>query len=427
MENKKSIFRSDAIDYQRQKWVGKALLLSKIPAPVIAGTSLAFIVALVMAMIFFDYSRRVDVDGEVITLPHSINIYSPQQGYITFTFVKVGDRVKKGDPLYELDVSRTTSSGNVSYTAVESIKKQSANFQAIIHKLEGNKLSTLNNLQQQIDNYALAHKETEKIVKNAWEGMKKMNASLTNYEGYLKKGLITQDQLNYQRAQALSQQSAWQSLSNQSNQEIIQLAQLQSDKITRGAELDNQIIQNQSQASDLERQLAEYKASNSLIISAKLDGFIESMSVTPGQMVETSASLAQIKPINDVKYYLLLWLPDNSLPYIKIGDGINIRYNAFPSDKFGQFPGKVASVSSLPAPPQELRGYSSASRKETGAYYKVLVAINNTEISDKGKKLEISSGLQAKAIVFLETKPLYQWATSPVNKIKNSVTGVVGE
>ena len=115
------------------------------------------------------------------------------------------------------------------------------------------------------------------------------------------------------------------------------------------------------------------------------------------------------------------------MPYIKIGDGINIRYNAFPSDKFGQFPGKVASVSSLPAPPQDLRGYSSASRKETGAYYKVLVAINNTEISDKGKKLEISSGLQAKAIVFLETKPLYQWATSPVNKIKNSVTGVVGE
>lgn len=425
--NKKSIFRSDAIDYQRQKWVGKALLLSKIPAPVIAGLCLAFMIALVLAMVFLDYSRRIDVDGEVITLPHSINIYSPQQGYIITTFVKVGDRVKKGDPLYELDVSRNTSSGSVSTVAVDSIKAQIANLYAIIAKLKTNKESTLQNLQVQIDNYAAAHKATEKVVNDARNGMSKMNESLNNYERYLKKGLITQDQLNYQRAQALSQQSAWQSLSNQSNQETIQLSQLRSDRLTRGADFDNQITQSESQVSDLQRQLAENRANNSIIISAKLDGVIESLSVTPGQMVESSASLAQIKPVDNVKYYLLLWLPDNSLPYVKVGDGINIRYNAFPSDKFGQFPGKITSISSIPASPQEMSSYSSGSRQEKGSYYKILISIHDTEFSDKGKKLEISGGLQAKAIVFLETKPLYQWAIAPINKIKNSVTGVVSE
>ncbi|WP_158785085.1 HlyD family secretion protein [Pantoea sp. BAV 3049] len=425
--NKKSIFRSDAIDYQRQKWVGKALLLSKIPAPVIAGLCLVFMLALVLAMIFLDYSRRIDVDGEVITLPHSINIYSPQQGYIITTFVKVGDRVKKGDPLYELDVSRNTSSGSVSTVAVDSIKAQITNLYAIIAKLKSNKESTLQNLQVQIDNYAAAHKATEKVVNDARDGMRKMNESLKNYERYLKKGLITQDQLNYQRAQSLSQQSAWQALSNQSNQETIQLSQLRSDRLTRGADFDNQITQSESQVSDLERQLAENRANNSIIISAKLDGVIESLSVTPGQMVESSASLAQIKPVDNVKYYLLLWLPDNSLPYVKVGDGINIRYNAFPSDKFGQFPGKITSISSIPASPQEMSSYSSGSNQQKGSFYKILISIHDTEFSDKGKKLEISGGLQAKAIVFLETKPLYQWAIAPINKIKNSVTGVVSE
>lgn len=425
--NKKSIFRNDAIDYQRQKWVGKALLISRISAPVISGLCLAFIVTIVLSMIFFDYSRRIDVDGEVITLPHSINIYSPQQGYIITSFVKVGDRVKKGDPLYELDVSRTTSSGNVSSTAVESIKIQTDNLHTIIAKLESNKKSTLENLQTQINNYTTAHTETLKVLKSAQEGVEKMNQSLRNYEKYLKKGLITQDQLNYQRAQSLSQQSAYQALNNQSIQENIQISQLHSDKITRAADFDNQIIQNQSQLSDLERQLAEYKANNSIIISAKVDGVIESLSVTPGQMVETSASLAQIKPVDNVAYYLMLWLPDNSLPYVKIGDGINIRYNAFPSDKFGQFPGKITSISSIPASPQEMSGYSSGSRQEKGSYYKVLVSISDTEFSDKGKKLAISGGLQAKVIVFLEKKPLYQWAIAPINKIKNSVSGVVND
>ena len=59
-----------------------------------------------------------------------------------------------------------------------------------------------------------------------------------------------------------------------------------------------------------------------------------------GQMVDKGSSLAQIKPTGDIEYYLILWLPNNSIPYVKPGDVINIRYDAFPSDKFGQFPGK---------------------------------------------------------------------------------------
>lgn len=425
--NNKSIFRNDAIEHQRKQWVGKALLLSKIPAWLITSLCLIFITALVFAMVCLNYSRRIDVDGEVVTLPHSINVYSPQQGYIITSFAKVGDRVKKGDPLYELDVSRTTSSGNVSSAAADSITTQIDNLNIVVAKLKSNKESTLLNIQSQIDSYAANHKITLKMANDVRHGMLKMNESLKNYENYLKQGLITQDQLNYQRSQTLSQQSTWQSLSNQSNQEIVQLSQLQSDKQTRGADFDNQIIESESQISDLKRQLAENKANNSIIISAKLDGIIESLSVTSGQMVETSASLAQIKPIDNVTYYLLLWLPENSLPYAKIGDGINIRYNAFPSDKFGQFPGKIFSISSIPASPQEMSTYSSGSRQENGAYYKVLVSIHDTEFSNKGNKLEITSGLMAKAIVFLETKPLYMWAISPIYKIKNSVTGVVNE
>jgi len=425
--NKKSIFRTDAIDYQRQKWVGKALLLSKIPAVVITGFCFLFVITLALAMIFFDYSRRIDVEGEIITLPHSVNIYSPQQGYIINRFVQAGDKVKKGEALYELDVSRTTSSGNVSNAAIGAVRAQIENLQQVITRLKANKASTLQNLQAQIDEYAAAHKETQKLVTSVREGVRKMNQSLNDYEQHLKKGLITQDQLNYQRAQALSQQSAWQGLNNQSIQESVQLSQLRSDKLTRAADFDNQITQSESQVNDLERQLAEYKASSSIIISSRTDGIVESLSVTPGQMVEASASLAQIKPTENVRYYLQLWLPDNSVPYVKKGDGINIRYNAFPSDKFGQFPGKIDSISLIPATPQEITSYSSGTQLAKGSYYKALVSISATEFSDKGKKLQISSGLQAKAIVFLEKKPLYQWAIAPINKIKNSVSGYVDE
>ena len=100
--------------------------------------------------------------------------------------------------------------------------------------------------------------------------------------------------------------------------------------------------------------MAESNAGDQVIIKAPLKGTIESLSVTAGQVVESGSSLAQIKPIENIKYYLVL-LPNNSLPYVKIGDGINIRYEAFPSDKFGQFPGRIESISSVPASPQGWR------------------------------------------------------------------------
>ena len=164
---------------------------------------------------------------------------------------------------------------------------------------------------------------------------------MKNYEHYLTKGLITKDQLNYQRSLFQQQQSSYQALNSQKIQQNIQLSQLRSDLLIRAADYDNQISQSESQRSELQRQLAESNAGDQVIIKAPLKGTIESLSVTAGQVVESGSSLAQIKPIENIKYYLVLWLPNNSLPYVKIGDGINIRYEAFPRTSSASFRGAL--------------------------------------------------------------------------------------
>ena len=73
-------------------------------------------------------------------------------------------------------------------------------------------------------------------------------------------------------------------------------------------------------------------------------------------------------------------------------------------------------------------GYGSAPKESAGGasnYYKVLVDLKNTDISDKGKKMHLSGGLQARTIVFLDTRKLYQWMFMPFYEVKNSVTGRV--
>ncbi|MCJ4967720.1 HlyD family secretion protein [Klebsiella pneumoniae] len=428
MNNK--LYRTEAIEYKRHHWRGKALLLAGLPAWLIVLLSTLFLIALIVAVIFCKFTQRIDVKGEVITLPHSINVFSPQQGFIIKQYVKIGDLVKKNQPLYEIDVSRNTSSGNVSAAQVESINEKIYNSEEIIKKLVHNKKQTLNALNEQLKTSTDSLKVTIRMLQNTQAGLKKMHDNLASYDKYLSDGLITKDQYNYQHSLYFQQQSAYQSLVSQKMQLESQITQLNSDKVTKAADFDNQISSQYNQTNYYKNQLIESNANGNLIVKATADGRIESLSATQGQTVDNGSSLAQIKPIGNVEYYLILWLPNNSIPYLKIGDSINIRYDAFPADKFGQFPGEIISISSMPASRQEMSEYTNVNNGSTQqelALYKAIVKIKDKEFSYKGKTLSLSNGLKAQAVVFLEERPLYMWMFTPIYKISQSVSGPVND
>ena len=421
-----NLYRREAIEYKKNHWQGKALLLAGLPAWLIMLLSAIFLMMLIATVTFCSFTQRIDVRGEVITLPHSINIFSPQQGSVINQFVSIGDLVEKDAPLYEIDISRNTSSGNVSAAQVGVINEKILNSQGIIEKLTRNKSETVSAIEVQLKTATESLKETNRMLTNTQTGLKKMHDNLSSYDGYLKKGYITKDQYNYQHSLYFQQQSAYQSLVSQKMQLESQLTQLNSDKITKAADFDNQILTQNNQTNDYRNQLVESNANGNLIIKAMTAGRIESLSVTKGQMVDNGSSLAQIKPTGDIEYYLILWLPNNSIPYVKPGDTINIRYDAFPSDKFGQFPGQVMSISSMPASRQEMSEYTNVNNgavQQELALYKALVKIKNKEFEYNGKNLKLSDGLKAQAIVFLEKRPLYMWMFTPFYKMPQSGSG----
>ncbi|HED2156573.1 TPA: HlyD family secretion protein [Klebsiella variicola subsp. variicola] len=428
MNNK--LYRKEAIEYKRHHWRGKALLLAGLPAWAVTLLSALFLIALITAIVFCKFTQRIDVKGEVITLPHSINVFSPQQGFVIKQYVQIGDIVNKGQPLYEIDVSRNTSSGNVSAAQIEAINEKIENSNDIIKKLVDNKNQTINALNAQLKTSTDSLKETNRMLQNTQAGLKKMHANLASYDKYLSDGLITKDQYNYQHSLYFQQQSAYQSLVSQKMQLESQITQLNSDRVTKAADFDNQISSQYNQANDYKNQLVESNANGNLVIKATSDGRIESLSATQGQTVENGSSLAQIKPTGNVEYYLILWLPNNAIPYLKVGDPINIRYDAFPSDKFGQFPGTILSISSMPASRQEMSEYTNVgdgTAQQELALYKAIVKIKDKEFKHNGKTLRLSNGLKAQAVVFLEERPLYMWMFTPVYKISQSVSGPVNE
>ncbi|TSK03528.1 HlyD family secretion protein [Gilliamella apicola] len=411
--------------------MGKALLIKGYSAWFVFLLSIIFIIVLVLAVIFGTYTRRINVPGEITTQPRAINLFSTQQGFIITSHVKVGDKVKKGDPIYELDVSQTTQLGNVTQKTIESINNQIKNISEIIETLKENKQITLNALKQQIDEYNKFHQDSLLLVKNAEKGMSEMYESMQNYADYQKKGLINNEQFNNQRYLYYQQQNSYQFLQNQIIQENLSIIQLNSELVTKIADFDNKISEYQFQLNALQRQLTEVNAKGTLIISAPSDGRIESLSVTDGQMVKTDDSLAQLIPANTDSYYLVLWAPNESVPYISVNDKINIRYEAYPYQKFGQFSGKIMSISKVPASSQEMSTYSSSPLSQNNvnyqAYYKVMVSLDKQQMAKFNNKIKLTNGMKADITLFLEKRPIYQWMLSPFYDIQKSITGPVNE
>lgn len=425
------LFRQEVIEHNKNVWLGKITLISRIPARLVAFISLSLLVVLLLFLIFGSFIRRVNVSGEAIIYPHPVEVFTAYPGIVEKRFIEVGSQVKKGQKLYQIDMSRVTHSGNISLKNVEAINKQIAKNDEVIKTLTKSKQETINNLNQQLDYYQKAHQQSRSVLADSLSATGEMKRTLSEYKQYIKAGLITKDQLNNQRYMYQQQQSVYNSLYSQNTSNSLQIINIQSEIAIKSAEFDNQISQSESQRESLRREYSDAEAKDSFFITSPMDGKIESVVVTEGQMVNAGDTMVQISREDSQALYLVFWLPNDAVPFVSRGEQVNIRYDAFPFEKFGQFPADIISVSSIPASMNELSHYKNSpinsDRTHIASYYKTIVKLDRKSLSYAGHELNISSGMKAQATFFLERRPLYQWMLSPLYKMNKSIAGPLSE
>lgn len=193
---------------------------------------------------------------------------------------------------------------------------------------------------------------------------------------------------------------------------------------TRKTDFDNQIIRYEMQKSDLDIRLMEQESVAEIIVNASTDGIIELTSVTVGQIVKEGDVLSQIIPQNRGNYQLVIWIPNSAVSFVKANDEVNIRYEAFPFEKFGQFKGKIKHISTLPVSLQELSFYKNLPQNtEQGMIplYKAVIEFQDQNVNYNNKKLYFMSGMKAEITLFLENRKLYEWILFPVYELTKNM------
>lgn len=425
-----SLYREAALSHRSRVWNGRALLARGLPAWVHLALTALFFSLLALFLSIGSYTRRVTVSGELASLPGPVRVTAPGQGFVVSRLVSAGDKVKKGQTLYEIDVSHTTRSGVVSLQQRQNTQAQLKNVEGIINHLHENRRVTLETLEQQKASYAAALSHSTDILKKAEEGLKEMKQNMDNYRRYQRAGLINRDHLSQQAALYYQQQNDLLTLSGQREQNALQVLALTGDIRTRAAEFDNDIFRMEMQRSELVRQDTLDDAAGTLVVTSPVDGRVDIVSLTPGQAVNAGDAVAQVIPAAPPRWELVMWVPDSAVPFIRKGSPVNIRYNAFPSEKFGYFPGRIAQISSAPATLQERSSWSGAPAVNAGAsetWYRLTVTPDVSQFVWQGQRLLPGNGLRAECTLFLEKRKLWQWVLAPLYEMRDSTQGAVDE
>jgi membrane fusion protein len=120
------------------------------------------------------------------------------------------------------------------------------------------------------------------------------------------------------------------------------------------------------------------------------------------------------------KLQATLYAPSRALGFLKPGQAVKIKLDAFPYQKFGVVAGKVVSIADSPVRASESSaGTRLAINAETGEpMYTVRVELDKQVIDAYGHEQRLRPGMQLDAEIALDTRRIYEWILEPLLSLR---------
>src|SRR6478609_3075528 len=114
----RQLFRQEAIDAQREKFLGEATIARPVPFWVFTVLAAGIALLLIAVALWGQYTRRERVEGYIALDTGAARVSSPDAGRVTELLIREGDEVKAGDEMARVSLDRTTGSGASTSEAV---------------------------------------------------------------------------------------------------------------------------------------------------------------------------------------------------------------------------------------------------------------------------------------------------------------------
>jgi hypothetical protein len=177
------------------------------------------------------------------------------------------------------------------------------------------------------------------------------------------------------------------------------------------------------QAAELDKALAEAGAEREVMIVAPEAGTLTAMRAVAGGGVTAADTLMTLVPAG-ARLEARLYGPSRAISFVRPGQRVLLRYDAYPHQKFGHYAGTVTSVSRATVGASELAGVPASSdtralvAERDEPLYRVTVALDAQTATAYGAAPASAARHDAQADVLIETRRVWQWVLDPLYALR---------
>ena len=412
--NSSRLFRQETLDAQGTKLLGSIVLTPRLSfwTLSLAGAALA---CLVLAFLYYgSYTRRTSVNGQLVPVAGMIRVLTPQAGVVLEKRVSEGQRVKKGDVLYVLTSDRVgTSSRELQADIGIQINERKNSMQGEIARNKGVEQQEIAQLSHRI---ASLRSEEQTIVQQT--SQQRLRVTLAEdtrkrYKSLSDQDYITREQLDQKEMELSEQQSRLQALQRDALANQREQAASQREMDTVRIRYANQNAQLQRTISSASQELTEVEGRRRVVIAAPESGRATLVTGDIGQAADPSRPLMNLMPEQSA-LEARLYAPSRSVGFVRKGDRVLLRYQAYPYQKFGLHEGVVKTVSQAAVSNPELAGFALPELTPGEPVYAITVDLKAQNLTVYGQSRELQAGMRLDADILQERRRLYEWMLEPL-------------
>lgn len=411
------LFRAEAMQEQQDRWLGPILLEHRLTPVYVLSAIVIVMIAVSLLVSMGTYTRKARVNGWLVPEAGLIRVVAPFAGVVTRLHVTEGQAVEKGDPLVVVSAELTNESGGklgaVVIRSLEERRQVEVRQRTLQASLAEQQQLTA---QKRIVNLQAQHVAISKEIAIANEQLRLSRKFLPSKRKLYRDRMIPESTLAEAEEDYLDKSAALERLRQQAvilqrdveqTESELQAIPLQRD--TAFVEIDKRIL-------EIDQELAETKARRGVVMTAPMSGIVSSLQAETGSAAPQSVPLLTIVP-KDSKLVAHLYGPSRSVGLVKQGDRANLRYAAFPYQRFGMYSATVTAVSKSALGPAELPPQLSAvssANAQGEPLYRIVLTLDQQTITDDRQQIILQSGLQLEADIALESRPVYRWLFDPL-------------
>ena len=373
---------------------------------------------LALAVVIISYvevPRIVRAQGYTNSQQSAWKAYAPQPAVLLTLPVQEKSQVRKGQVIAELTTERFSQDRNLEIAQSELVLTKIKAGQQEIKFTDDVASKTAANIKQQIAALERELMQGERELELFIERLSALEQQSQRQQELYAKGFISQETKENRNAEFLKLQGDVSVLQRQRlavrreiDKQLQELGLVETRSSQRKAQLMREISPTQQEHN-------EYLSKKMQLVSP-IDGVVAQVAVQVGQTVLPQIPLMTILPANSPIEVILL-LPSKSIGFVREGQKVSVRYQAFPHEHYGRHFGIIKEISKIALPPQEVVQHI----KVDEPVYTIHVALPNDHLIYEGKKLVITPGMVLEADVELDRLKIYQWLLEPLYRLGGRV------